>query len=278
VPEAPPSLGELQRLLFALIRAPEGVPAALKATGISRRCLAGLVDADERLTAAGRAAIYADMYFLRLQEVLREMFPRLRALLGDDHFAGLCTDYLDACPSQHPSLRFLGDRLAAFLVGPAERRPRSPRLPAWAADLAALEWARYDVFDDADAPLWTTAGLQKLPPTAFATLPLRLAPAHRRVPVAHAIEDVWRALHRQLPPGEARPRPGQLLVWRQDKLVFHRRPDPLEAALLDQLAAGTSFGAVCEQIADRSPDPAQAAFTLLARWAADGLLVRIDPA
>jgi hypothetical protein len=60
--------------------------------------------------------------------------------------------------------------------------------------------------------------------------------------------------------------------------VYHRRPDALEAELLDQLAAGTHFGAVCEQIADRAPDPAQAAFTLLARWVGDGLLVRIAPA
>jgi hypothetical protein len=269
VPEAPPSLGELQRLLFRLIRGPDGVPATLKRSGVSRRHLAQLVDADERLTA--------DMYFLRLQDVLRETFPRLRALLGDDQFAGLCTDYLDACPSRHPSLRFLGDRMTAFLAGAGER-PRTPRLPAWAADLAALEWARCDVFDAADAPLWTTGELQELPAAAFAPLPLRLAPAHRRVPVAHAVEEVWRALHRQQPPGQPPPRPGQLLVWRQDTSVYHRRPDTLEAGLLDQLAAGTSFGAVCEQLADRSPDPAQVAFTLLARWAGDGLLVRIDRA
>ena len=274
MPETPPSLRELERVLFALIRGPDGVPAALKANRFSRRRLGALIDFDDRLGPAGRAAIYADMYFLRLQEVLRETFPKLRAVLGDDDFGALCIDYLDACPSRHPSLRFLGNRLAAFLAAPADAHPRTPELPAWAADLAALEWARHDVFDAADAPLWTIAELQALAPAEFATLPLRLAPGQRRVAVNHAVEEVWRALQKHQPAGGAPPRAGSLLVWRQETIVYHRRLDVPEAALLDQLAAGTSFGAICEQIAGQASDPAAVAFKLLARWISDGLLVR----
>jgi hypothetical protein len=274
MPEAPPSLRALESTLFALIRGPDGVTAALKANRISLRRLAALVDGDDRLGAARRVGIYADMYFLRLQDVLREAFPRLRAVLGDDDFGAMCTDYLDACPPRHPSLRFLGDRLAAFLAAPADARPRTPELPAWAADLAALEWARYDVFDAADAPLWTMPDLQALAPAAFATLPLRLAPGHRRVAVNHAVEEIWRALHKQQPASAPAPRAGSLMVWRQETIVYHRRLDGPEAALLDQLAAGTSFGAICEQIARQASDPAAVAFKLLARWTGDGLLVR----
>jgi hypothetical protein len=274
----PPSLRELERTLFALIRAPDGVAAGLRPAGVSRRRLAALIDGDERLGPLGRVGIYADMYFRRLQDVLHQTFPKLRALLGDDAFGALCTDYLDACPSRHASLRFLGDRLPAFLSVSTSTRPHCRPLPSWFADLAALEWARYDVFDAADDPLRTMAQLQGLDPRAFATLPLRLARAHRRVSVGHAVENVWRSLHQQQPPATADARHGQLLVWRQDTSVYHRRLDDLEAALLDQLASGTTFGAVCEQIAGQTPDPAPMAFKLLARWASDGLLVESDRA
>jgi hypothetical protein len=136
---------------------------------------------------------------------------------------------------------------------------------------------RYDVFDAADAPLWTIPDLQTLAPEAFATLTLRLTPGHRRVAVNHAVEEIWRALHKQQPGGDAPPRAGSLLVWRQETIVYHRRLDAPEAALLDQLAAGTSFGAICEQIAGRASDPAAVALNLLARWTSDGLLVRNLP-
>jgi hypothetical protein len=268
-----PSLGELQRMLFPLIRAADGVVPALRTGGLSRRRLAEVIVGDDLLGAVGRVGIYANMYFLRLQDALREAFPKLRAALGDEGFSGLCADYLEAHPSRHPSLRFLGDRLAAFLAGPGVARPRCPPLPVWAADLAALEWARYDLFDAADVPLLRLVDLQVMPPEAFATLPLHLAPGSRLLAVGHAVEQVWRTLHQQQQqPADIPARSGHLLLWRQDTFVYHRRIDEREAALLNDVCSGTQFGPLCERIATEAPDPAQAAFRLLARWARDGLL------
>jgi hypothetical protein len=267
-----PSLAELQRLLLPLIRGADGVIPALRTAGVSRRRLAELIDGDDRLGAVGRVGIYADMYLLRLQEALRDAFPKLRAALGDDGFGDLATDYLETHPSRRPSLRFLGDRLAAFLADPGAARPRCPPLPAWAADLAALEWTRYDVIDAADSPLLTLAHLQAMPPDAFATLPLQLAPASRLLAVQHSVEQVWRTLQQQQSLADVPARSGRLLVWRQDTFVYHRRVDDQEAALLDEVRSGTRLGPLCERIAAGAPDPAQVAFRLLARWASDGLL------
>jgi hypothetical protein len=279
MPDAP-SLRELERTLFALIRAPDGVGPAMRARRLSKRRLAEIIAGDDRLDATGRVEIYADMYFLRLQDVLREAFPKLRAVLGDDAFGALCSDYLHTHPSRHPSLRQLGDRLAAFLAGPADRRPRCPAPPAWAADLAALEWARYDVFDAADAPLLAMPDLAALPPEAFATLLIQLAPGHHLVRLQHPVHTVWRAISKQQPVPEAGPSATTLLVWRQENFVYHRPLDAREAGLLARAAGGIEFGAVCETIADAPApgdapeDPAHAAFQLLARWVGDGLLVR----
>jgi hypothetical protein len=111
-----------------------------------------------------------------------------------------------------------------------------------------------------------------MPPENFATLPMQLAPGSRLLAVEHPVEEVWRTLHQQLQPADVAVRPGHLLLWRQDTFVYHRRIDAREAALLDDVRSGTQFGPLCERIATEEPDPAQAAFRLLARWATDGLL------
>ena len=282
---AAPPLRQLQRQLLGLIRAPHGVEDELARLGLAAPDLECVVAGDPRGSATDRLGIYADMYFLRLLEVLRGAFPRVREVLGDDDFAALATDYLEAHPSRHPSLRHLGDGLAGFLRDPAAPRPHAPELPPFVADLAALEWARYDVFDEADAAPVTLAALQVLPAAVFAQVPVRLVPAHRVVPVEHAIETTWRALGRReawhAPVLEGR----RLLVWRQGTFVYHRPVGPLEGAVLDGARAGTTFGTICEQIAEHLAAPAtdaeapacaaERAFELLARWVSDELLVHV---
>lgn len=267
--DAGPSLRELQRQLFALIRAPGGVGDGLERLGLDEDALDAVVDGDDRLSAAGRVGIYADMYFLRLLDVLRGAFPKLAVALGDDAFAALAAEYLEAHPSRHPSLRHLGDRLPAFM------REQGGALPPWAADLAALEWQRYDVFDEADAPLLTMERLRALPPTAFATLPIRLVPACRVLPAGFAVEEVWRALKADEAPPDMPAQDRTLLVWRQDTSVYHRAVEALEAELLPLARAGTTLGLLCERVAAQleGDTAAQAVFRIVARWTSDGLLV-----
>lgn len=281
---AAPTLRQLQRQLFGLIRAVGGAPAGLVTTGLREADVERVVVGDARLSALGRVDVYADMYFSRLIEVLRGTFPRLSQLLGDEGFTQLCTNYLDACPSRHRSLRNLGDRLADF-IRDAGGAGSAAALEPWAADLAALEWHRSDVFDEADAPVLLLAEVQGLAPEAFASLAIHLIPAHRLFTPAHEVQTVWRALKRgeaiEPPLSPARP----LLVWRQDALVYHRPVAATELPALALARVGTTFGVICDLVAGatnpRGPgpdgaafDPAVAeAFALLARWVNDGLLV-----
>jgi hypothetical protein len=275
-----PSLRELQRQLLDLIRAAEGVDQGLAVLGLDGDDLAHVVAGDDRLSAIGRVAIYNDMYFFRLLDVLRGAFPKMLQVLGDDRFAALATDYLEAHPSRHPSLRYLGARLPAFMGEPARSRPHMGRLPRWSADLAALEWERYDVFDEADAPALTLAELKGLPAQQFASLPVRLVPAHRLVRTKFAVETAWRALAKEGSTTAPRAQARTLLVWRQDTMVYHRPVDEVEAAALELAQEGTTFGVLCERIASAlalAPDidaaeVATTAFRVLGRWAEDGLV------
>jgi hypothetical protein len=259
---APDRLRELQRLFHALVIAPEGVEPGLSAMGKSAADLAEVVRGDARLGAVERLDVYANMYFFRILDVLRADYERVLRAVGDARFHNLVTDYLLACPPRSPSLREAGDRFPAFLA--------AADLPPWLAELGALERARLEVFDDTDAEALTLEDLRALPPERFAELPLGLIPAHRVLTVTHAIGQAWRALDED--PAFAPPaQPGRLLVWRQDRRVYHRALEPGEPI---SLCDGRPFGALCDHlIAARPAEPiAQLAFALLGRWVEDGLI------
>jgi hypothetical protein len=259
-PAPTPTLAAMQRRFFALISAPASARPADAGAAID-----SMIVGDARASAAERLDVYAGMYFFRIRDVLREYFPKLAAVLGEEDFGDLAADYLQAHPSTHPSLRHVGRALPGFIVGHGAARERP-----WLAELAALEHARLDVHDRADVPLLAREALAAVPPEAFADLALRAVPAIELVPARHAVEQTWRSLE----PPPAAPAGHTLLVWRHGVTVHHRPLEPDEADALALVRAGTAFGALCARLGERREpaDAAQLAATFLARWLADELL------
>jgi hypothetical protein len=303
-----------QRLFWDLIAAPEGVLPGLEA--LVRRGAAEpgdldrMIVGDARLSAADRLDIYANMYFFRLLDALKEDYPRLLAALGPARFHNLVTDYLLVCPSRHPSLRYLGERLAGFLSEHVLER-ESPGL----ADLARLEWARADLFDDADVAVLGRADLARLPQDEAGDLRVALVPAYRLLRLDHDAVSVWRVLGGAVPsatgddtaatPGggitsAATPgptcayddadhpgplprfaaRPTAVRVWREGFAVHHRSVDDEERDALLLIAEGATLGRVAQCLsAGRAVEEATARFgALLQRWLDDGLLTTPRPA
>lgn len=248
-----PALREIQRGFWASLHTGEPDPA-----------LARAVLPSATLAPEERIDIYQTMYFWRLHEVLREDFPKLQEALGDD-FEGLARRYLARHPSEAPSVRHLGAHLATFLAddGLADERP-------WLADLAALERARVDVFDAADAVPIRAADLAAVPPDAWADLRFEVVPAVALVRCGWPVHEVWAA-----PAITPARRATTLRVWRQDFAVHHAAIDALEQAGWAVLVAGGSFGEICEAVAAHAtPDAAASeAGSLLLRWVEDGLVV-----
>jgi hypothetical protein len=261
-----PSLASVQAALLSRVTGQVlGGPAA-DATS--------LVRGDARASAEERLAVYSFMYGARLVEALESQFPRLGRLLGAEAFAELTTDYVADRPSRHPSLRELGRALPGWLTA---QRPEAPAL----APLAALEWARADVYDLADEPAMTLEALRAIPPERFGELPLKLIAAHRFVAVERGTEALWDGLS---PPAAALPamppvspeagRGATLLVWRQEIAAFHRAVDPEERAALALVSAGSRFGVICDLLSVAHGDEAAAAraFAWLSTWLSHGIL------
>jgi hypothetical protein len=270
-------LAELQRRFFELVTGAEGVAKELAARGIAEPALAALVAGDERASAVERLDVYANMYFFRILDVLRGDYPKLVAVLGDDTFHNLATDYLQAHPSRHPSLRFVGAALPEFLASHAAVAGRP-----WVRELAALEWARVDVFDRTDAPVLSREALADVAPEAFAALALAPVPACALVPAAFTVEDVWRAVEddveRAPPAPVAAPAGHALLVWRRGVTVHHRAVEASERRALELLLGRPSFGELCAALGEALGSD-DAAATLAARclgqWLGDELLARV---
>ena len=265
----PPELRAVQDGLFALIT---GRPPAAAASAAAESSAEALVESDAGAGAAERVHVYAHMYRARIAEALESQFPRLARGLGAEAMAELAFAYVSDHPSRHPSLRWLGQRLPAWLEA------NRPALP-WLAELAHLEWARADVFDAPDQPLLSLDAVRAWPPDQLAALPVQTVAAHRLVTTDHAIADLWDRLGAGAPldaPARARE---SLLVWRQDVSVFHRTVDEPQRAALELAAKGTTFGTLCDRLAARLSEEAAIAeaFRWLSTWLADELLLSSSP-
>jgi len=276
-------LHDVQMLIWRLITAPEGVApgaAALRREGaLSDPTLRSLLRPSASQSAVERLDVYADMYFYRLRDCLAEDYPNLARWLGPQRFHNLVTDYLLAHPSRHPSLRELGRALPAFLAStpPGEAFAR-------ASGLATLEWARVDVFDEADAaPLGRDALLARAGADPEGCR-VALVPALRLLRLEGGVLALWRALEdgHEAPAAGPAP-PATACVWRRDFAVLHRSVDADEARCLGALERRPrSLAELGERVLAARDDGLDARLAgqrlgaLLDRWTADGLLRAAD--
>jgi len=271
------TLSDAQRLLWRLITAPEGVAAAIAADadrgGALRSELLRTVRGDATLDAGQRVDIYANMYFFRILDVLKEHYPATHALLGDVTFHNLITDYLLHHPPTHYSIREAGRHLPEFIDQHANGAKHS-----CAADLARFERALNDAFDAADAPLLTAADLAAVPTEAWPDLRFTLHPSLCLLECGWPVHSLRAAVDRGEPVTDSEPAVTRLCVWRRELTVFHRPLAALEFAALMAIGRGAPFGEACAAAADQvaDGDASERVVAALADWLANGWIADLS--
>jgi hypothetical protein len=263
-------LKELQSLLYRLITAPSGVVeglAAERAPGAGQ--LEAIVLGDERLSPAARVEVYANMYFYRILDALKEDFPATLAVLDGDNFHNLVTGYILEYPPSEPSLYYCGQYLAKYL----RSHPLCESAP-FIADLAALERSSVEVFHGSDAPTLAPDALRSIAPAAWPSMKLRLHPSAQILALEWRVAELLRAVDEQRPWQTAQRGAVKVLVWRRDARVFYRDLEGDEADTLEAVSRGVTFAEVCDVVASGAGDhdPVAAINRMLARWLFDGLL------
>ena len=230
-----PSLSATQQLLFTAICDP--VP----------------ISDDARALVDGHLEVYADMYWARLRDVLRDAFPAVRAALQDDAFDVHVATLLQRFPSTSPSIDAIGAHFAQVLPAP------------W-NDVAALEWARSQAFVAPDAPTLDFTALQSVPSDQWPRVRLT---AHPSLRVLTLRTDPRPTLRGEGAPTAA---PTSLVIWRQGFEVFHAPIDDAEVTALRALLAGEVLPMVLAPFGD----DATGAFEMLHGWFNEGMVSSIE--
>jgi hypothetical protein len=222
------------------------------------------------LSAEQGLAIYHNAYWARLLEALRGDYKAVHGWLGDEQFDRLGRAYLDAHPSRHYSLRWLGAEFAAFIEAHLV-----PEQAAALAELARLEWAFTLAFDAPDGQPLRFEQVVALAPQALPELRVALLPSVQWLVQRHNSLALWRALKNadEFPGSQALAVEETCLVWRDGLVTRYRSLAPDEARALDVLARqGLSFAELCAAIAGLGEQAPQVAAGWLRQWLGDGLL------
>ncbi len=258
----------------------------------TKKVAAGFIKPNDRLTAFERLEIYNRQYWFRLLDCFYDDFPGVRAVLGDRRFARLTEAYLTEHPSSSFSLRNLGQDLVKFLT--AHPRWAEPKGPL-ARDMARLEWAQIEAFDNEARPPLTVDSLLEIDPerTLLQLQPhltllelkypvdeflLQIKRAERlRDEASNAMETRTARSRRQL---KRRWKPATifLAVHRHDDTVFYKRLEPGAFRVLSAFRSKASISEACQQLGAVEGPPADLGDKIKSwfqSWAALGWLCRL---
>ena len=149
---------------------------------------ASFIAPNSRLTAFERLELYNRQYWLRVLGSLAEDFPAVRAVVGEKRFAELSVAYLSAHPSRSFTLRNLGSKLVEWLIANPQWTGRRHAL---AVDLARIEWAFVEAFDN---PERTPLTLEEIA-TLEGGSRLALQPHVQLLALEYPADDIALALH-----------------------------------------------------------------------------------
>ncbi|MGI8966889.1 MAG: HvfC/BufC N-terminal domain-containing protein [Limisphaerales bacterium] len=197
MPSKRQKLGELQalqRLMAHTVMRPLTPAAKMNPRWIdgtpTRNVVASFIKPNDRLTSLERLQLYNRQYWFRLLDCFYEDYPGLCAVLGERKFSRLAQEYFTECPSASFTMRNLGQCLVRFIES-------HPKLVApenqLALDMARLEWAHIEAFDNAAETPITADEMRDANPK---TLHLRLQPYLTLLRLNYELDDFLIAVRR----------------------------------------------------------------------------------
>lgn len=225
--------------------------------------LAEIAGDDETAPSSTGMAIYRKAYRARLLDALAVGYERTRNWVGEDAFDAAGAHYILVHPPSSWTLDAFG---ADFPETLTELFPDDPEV----AELAWLEWQMQQAFAAPDLPELTAADLAAagLDDEDWADLRLNMAAGFAARPAGYDLAALWHAL--AAGPVQdfalAVSGPHHLIVWRKALQPHFRLLDSAEWAMLDALAAGTTFGESAALV-----DNPERLGSWLGQWLIDGL-------
>ena len=263
-----PTLKQLQRWMKWIITDPRGVQEALKVphpeissaerfrpknfgqylqrySEPTPTCLSKIRNTDI-MSREERLDIYAEGYFLRICEALKEDYPALLRLLGDEGFFQIVADYLKEYPSQFTNLADLGCALPEFL----KSHDVSHDLP-YVVDLAHLEWAVNQAIYSPDPQRLAAERVQQIELEQWPHIAFKLHPSFQLFSSIWNIDQFWRQECDEIElisGSESESRGHQYFALGVDGVVTVTSIGHAQATALELMSQGASLGEICERL------------------------------
>ena len=147
----------------------------------------GVTDPEGR-PAGSRFDVYRNNVTASLTEALRQAFPVIRKLVGEEFFTAMAIAHVRAHPPRSPMLMLYGADMPGFLAA----FPPVAHL-GYLPDIARLELALREAYHAADAAPVPADRLAALPEADFLSARISFAPAMRIVQSRWPIHAIWAA-------------------------------------------------------------------------------------
>ena len=197
-----------------------------------------------------RFNVYRNNHIVSLINNLRDGFPVVASLVGDDFFGAMAKVYAQNHPPTSPLMVFYGADFADFIraFSPADSLP-------YLGDVAMLEFAQRQALHASDAPFLPHV---QYPTDAEALLGARVQfhPSWRLVKSPHPLFDIWQAHQNDgnYPIGD---KAQSIALIRQQDAVIQHPLDEDGFAFFVALASEHSFAESVERIATQDADEMQ---------------------
>jgi hypothetical protein len=147
--------------------------------------IAGLIK-DDGLSGERRLQIYRNNTYSLLTDVLKNTFPAVCRLVGDEFFEHAAQQYIRIDPPRQPCLYVYGAGFADFLAAfpPARELCYLP-------DVARLEWALNEAYYAPEACPLPTDALIRLQPERYADVRLLPHPSCRLLTSPFPVDGIW---------------------------------------------------------------------------------------
>ena len=232
------------------------------APGFSRRLRSDAPTTEPRL------AVYRNNVLHNLTAALRDLYPVVLRLTGEDWFRQAARGYIRGHASRSGDLNDYGREFPEYLAGLGMVAEGLPYLP----DTARLEWCVHEAFHAADAGPLDLERLARMPSDGYGQLCFHLHPACRTLQSDYPVHRIWQVNQR----GHVNPEKVSLAEGGAELLVFRNADYAIRVEALG--AAEYRFVAALQQrrslsaIADALPEGADLG-ALLQGLAARGLVV-----
>ena len=229
----------------------------------------------ENALAEHRLGAYYNAYRIRLIDCLAVDYSALQKYLGREAFENMALDYLRHYPSTHPSVRWFGKHLPAYLQDLYHGDNAE-----FVQELASYEWAQTRVFDAADSEqIFQLEDMAQVPPEAWPELVFEFQPAMCWLDLYWNVPTIERALDAgtELPQLQRTDYPQRWLLWRQDMKTHWRSLEVHEAWAIEQARNGANFAEICEGLLEWT-DAQQVALAgagFLKQWVSDKLVAHL---